>query len=362
MLAGATNLMLPQRRRGAHADGRRHGDDLVQLRQPLPADLVTFPGSRTVGYGYDDAGRRTSVTCPGGTNQATYAYDNANRLSSVTDWNSRAVAYAYDDAGRMTTATLPASTGIVSSYSYDNADRLTGIAHVQSGSTTVAPVAYTVDAVGNRTQRVDQQGTHTYAYDNLLRARYYDSETGRFVSREPMESVPGWDGNSYGYSACSPATLGDPSGLRPTDGTDDRDRSARQKVCDDIASQLLGRAKQMREDREVIEGRGTGRPVSNDDKKNKQNRWKDYQGAVQALMSRWRRLECSKHIGNGSLPNDIDELEHGEYPKFDSSRWHFPHIEMPDLPDPPDVWWDGDPVNPWDLLPQIGRPLGPQTR
>jgi len=45
----------------------------------------------------------------------------ANRLSSVTDWNSRAVAYTYDDANRMTLATLPASTGIVSSYSYDNA-------------------------------------------------------------------------------------------------------------------------------------------------------------------------------------------------------------------------------------------------
>jgi YD repeat-containing protein len=88
------------------------------------------------------AGRRTSITYPGGTNQATYAYDNANRLSSVTDWNSRAVAYAYDDAGRMTTATLPASTGIVSTYAYDNADRLTGIAHVKDGSTTIASVAY----------------------------------------------------------------------------------------------------------------------------------------------------------------------------------------------------------------------------
>jgi RHS repeat-associated protein len=128
---------------------------------------VTFPGSRTVSYGYDDASRRTSVTYPGGSNQATYAYDVANRLTSVTDWNSRAVAYAYDDAGRMTTATLPATTGIVSSYSYDNANRLTGISHVQNGSTTIAPAAYTLDAVGNRTQRVDQAGT--YAYDNLYR-------------------------------------------------------------------------------------------------------------------------------------------------------------------------------------------------
>jgi len=78
-------------------------------------------------------------------------------------------AYSYDDAGRMTTATLPSGTGIVSTYTYDVADRLTNIAHVKGGSTTVASVAYTLDDVGNRTQRVDQQGTHTYAYDDLHR-------------------------------------------------------------------------------------------------------------------------------------------------------------------------------------------------
>jgi RHS repeat-associated protein len=99
----------------------------------------------------------------------SYAYDNANELTSVTDWNSSAITYAYDDAGRLTSKTLPASTGVVSSYTYDTANRLTGITHVKDGSTTIASVSYTVDAVGNRTQRVDQAGTHTYAYDNLYR-------------------------------------------------------------------------------------------------------------------------------------------------------------------------------------------------
>jgi len=138
-------------------------DDLYRLTS------VTFPGSRTVSYGYDDVGRRTSITYPGGSNQVTYGYDNANRLTSVTDWNSNATTYSYDDAGRMTTTTLPSGTGIVSTYTYDNADRLTDIAHVKGGSTTVASVDYTLDDVGNRTQRVDQQGTHTYAYDDLHR-------------------------------------------------------------------------------------------------------------------------------------------------------------------------------------------------
>jgi YD repeat-containing protein len=40
---------------------------------------------------------------------------------------------------------------------------------VQDGSTTIASVSYTLNSVGNRTQRVDQQGTHTYGYDDLYR-------------------------------------------------------------------------------------------------------------------------------------------------------------------------------------------------
>ncbi|MGH9252004.1 MAG: RHS repeat domain-containing protein, partial [Acidimicrobiales bacterium] len=67
------------------------------------------------------------------------------------------------------TKTLPSGTGVVSAYTYDNADRLTGISHVKGGSTTLASVAYTLDDMGNRTQRVDQQGTHTYEYDDLYR-------------------------------------------------------------------------------------------------------------------------------------------------------------------------------------------------
>jgi YD repeat-containing protein len=77
----------------------------------------------------------------------------------VTDWNLDVTAYAYDDAGRMTTVTLPSGTDIVSTYTYDDADRLLGIEHVKGGTTTLAFVEYTLDDVGNRVERVDDQGT-----------------------------------------------------------------------------------------------------------------------------------------------------------------------------------------------------------
>jgi RHS repeat-associated protein len=56
----------------------------------------------------------------------------------------------------------------VGTYTYDNADRLTGI-HWVKGANTLAYVDYTLDDAGNRTQRVDGLGTHTYDYDDLYR-------------------------------------------------------------------------------------------------------------------------------------------------------------------------------------------------
>ncbi|MEX0784304.1 MAG: RHS repeat-associated core domain-containing protein [Dehalococcoidia bacterium] len=210
-------------------------DDLYRLTS------VTFPGSRTVGYAYDDAGRRTSMTYPGGTDEVTYGYDNANRLSSVTDWNSNAIAYAYDDAGRMTTKTLPSGTGVVSAYTYDNADRLTEIEHVKGGTTTLASVAYTLDDVGNRTQRVDQQGTHTYAYDDLYRltsVTYPGPSTttyefDAFGNRESM--TVGADETTYAYDDADRLTSVDPPAASPVAYTWDDNGSLTARGSDSFA-------------------------------------------------------------------------------------------------------------------------------
>ncbi|MBK8560144.1 MAG: hypothetical protein IPL66_09355 [Dehalococcoidia bacterium] len=43
-----------------------------------------------------------------------------------------------------------------------------------------------------------------------LRARYYDPETGTFLSREPLAKAPSWLGNPTAYAAGNPARLSDP--------------------------------------------------------------------------------------------------------------------------------------------------------
>jgi RHS repeat-associated protein len=48
-----------------------------------------------------------------------------------------------------------------------------------------------------------------------LRARYYDTATGRFVGRDPLEGIVGLPAsqNRYGYVLSNPTNLLDPSGL-----------------------------------------------------------------------------------------------------------------------------------------------------
>jgi RHS repeat-associated protein len=184
-------------------------DDLNRLTP------VTFPGSRTVGYDYDNVGDRTSITYPRGSNDVTYAYDEAHNLETVADWNEAVTTYTYDDAGQLAESALP--NDVVSTYTYDGADRLTGITHVK-GEDTLAFVEYTLDAVGNRTERVDGLGTHSYTYDELYRlteVTYPGPSTTSYTydpvgNRETMEDNSGT--TTYDYDDADQLTSVTPPG------------------------------------------------------------------------------------------------------------------------------------------------------
>jgi len=63
-----------------------------------------------------------------------YSYDNANRLTQITQGSST-VTYSYNAAGRRTSLTLP--NGVLVEYGYDNASRLTSISYKQNGTTVL---------------------------------------------------------------------------------------------------------------------------------------------------------------------------------------------------------------------------------
>ncbi len=100
----------------------------------------------TVGYTYDAAGRRSSLTVPG-QSVANYTFDNANRLTQIVQ-GSTTVSFSYDNANRRTTLTLP--NGITASYSYDNASQLAGLTYAK-GSSTLGNLTYSYDLNGRRT-------------------------------------------------------------------------------------------------------------------------------------------------------------------------------------------------------------------
>jgi len=72
------------------------------------------------------------------TNGIQYAYDNANRLTKVTDYDgTEAVTYAYDDAGRVSTMTdTHGGVSAVTAYTYTTRGQL---------STLTAPGSKTWD-------------------------------------------------------------------------------------------------------------------------------------------------------------------------------------------------------------------------
>ncbi len=126
-------------------------------------DTVTDWASNVTDYAYDDVGRLTTTTLPNGVVQ-TSSYNNADQLTDIeavkggttlTDF-----AYGLDNAGMRTSVVTPAGT---ESCTYDNLYRLTGVTYPDT-STQV----YTYDAVGNRLTKV-QGSTTSYTYDNADR-------------------------------------------------------------------------------------------------------------------------------------------------------------------------------------------------
>jgi RHS repeat-associated protein len=135
---------------------------------------ITDSANANVGYAYDAISKLASRTLPNGV-AVTYQYDGLNRLTRLTDATSTTTIadaqYQYNTASQITQIVEPTQTR---NFAYDSIDRLTT---VQNPTQTVE--SYTYDAVGNRTashqsssysyqpfNRVVAIGSNTYTYDS----------------------------------------------------------------------------------------------------------------------------------------------------------------------------------------------------
>jgi RHS repeat-associated protein len=161
-------------------------------------------GTTNAAYGYDGAGRRTSVTnawgIPGLQMVTTYGYDPNGNQTNMMDNLSRTTSYFFDALNRMTKTTFPDTTAqlttydadgrkiaqtdqasITTEFGYDGAGRLTSVTNALNRVTQ-----YAYDEAGNQITQVDALNrTTTYAYDGL--------------GRRTVRTLPGSQSESFSY-------------------------------------------------------------------------------------------------------------------------------------------------------------------
>src|ERR1700722_5801774 len=124
----------------------------------------------TVRYAYDSADRVTSMTYPDGV-VVKYGYDGGGNVVSVSDGmgNNIANAFAYTASGRLTG--LKYGNGTYSSYVYDVMDRMTTLESFNPSSAAMQNMTYAYDGDSNITSIQDAVYGHNqqFTYDTMNR-------------------------------------------------------------------------------------------------------------------------------------------------------------------------------------------------
>ena len=187
-------------------------------------------GNQNFTFTYNVDGIRTSKTVNGV--EHTYILDGAQIAAEI--WGSRVMVYVYDVYGAPIGMQyyVVTDSGLYEGYSYWFEKNLQGdvIAVYDEDGTKL--IEYTYDTWGNHSAAYYNGGADSaavynpfryrgYYYDEdlglyYLQSRYYDSNTGRFISPDSLDYL-GADGdltsyNLYDYCGNNPVMYSDPSG------------------------------------------------------------------------------------------------------------------------------------------------------
>jgi RHS repeat-associated protein len=207
------------------------GDRLVDVCQVVAPDGAA--GDVCTGYGYDDAGRLSSVVDASGDTSLLVSYDEEGRVATASDavgatWGllyTEVVADGeelqrttvtdprgfvstadYDDLRKVRRATQPGSIAGVARYDEfgylaQETRRLGTVAQVPGQSGAESTVSYVNDAAGNVLQRIDEAGaTWTFTYNG---------ERQILTATDPLGHTTSYAYDATGFnrvSVTSPAT------------------------------------------------------------------------------------------------------------------------------------------------------------
>ncbi|WP_165840609.1 RHS repeat-associated core domain-containing protein [Streptomyces scopuliridis] len=192
------------------SDGKRTYD--WNARGELTGLTETGAGGRSSTFAYDPLGTRSARTLGGTTRR--FLTDGSNPLAEQSGSGETTATVATSGLDEYLTRTEGGRTQI---YLTDALGTVVGLAD-QDG--TVA-TRYTYDPYGQPAASGAESG-NPYTFTGresdgtgllYYRNRYYDPETGRFISQDPIGFAGG--ANLYQYALSSPTTYTDPSGNNP---------------------------------------------------------------------------------------------------------------------------------------------------
>jgi RHS repeat-associated protein len=181
---------------------------------------VVDGAGNTVTYGYDQDGDTTCISYPnsgtntcqnsgaGTTGIVTYGYDDADRMTSLEDWNSKTTTFGYDDDSNWNATSYPTTHATTVSETYGNADNLTNetvdntYLSGNSQSTTWTPDA---DDLFASTQ-ADTGTVEDYGYNSLNQVTSLagsDSYTYDQLGRVTSDTPSGGSATNFGYNSDS---------------------------------------------------------------------------------------------------------------------------------------------------------------